>query len=464
MDSSKPSADMMNLTIRTVKGEGNVPLFTKIRVGKQVLWVNLLMKVDIIKWNEVVKSAVKTKNYLEKAGYYKKIVDIEFAIQELKVHNTLSKHAIEEAVRNIVLVDIRERIAKGRELARTVDKYRNNNVKSFLIRYVDDINNGVVRSSNGEKYTPNSIKNWNQFKRVFLAFYDRMPFEWEDINQVITDSFINYLEDECGYMKATNERYISLFRTIVRVAENKGIHTNYAAKSSFHIPPVREQDKAKEIYLTKEELLALYDMSLDGLEEKVRDVFLIGCYTAQRFSDYSRIDESCIGTTPKGTRVIKLEQVKTKTKVVIPILDNNLEALLKKYDYNVPSLNDVVFNRYIKEICHRLSETMPSLAIKQRTILNKKELIRQQEARKEGKELFEYDDQGFPVKPKWELVSSHTARRTAVTNMFLSGKYSTGQMMHVSGHKKEKTFYNYIKLSLDEFADSVASVSGDGLF
>ena len=39
----------------------------------------------------------------------------------------------------------------------------------------------------------------------------------------------------------------------------------------------------------KEELEALYDMELTGLEEKVRDVFLIGCYTAQRFSDYSRI-------------------------------------------------------------------------------------------------------------------------------------------------------------------------------
>ena len=37
-------------------------------------------------------------------------------------------------------------------------------------------------------------------------------------------------------------------------------------------------------------------------------------------------------------------------------------------------------------------------------------------------------------------------------------------MMYVSGHKKEKTFYNYIKLSLDEYADNVASASDDQLF
>ena len=37
-------------------------------------------------------------------------------------------------------------------------------------------------------------------------------------------------------------------------------------------------------------------------------------------------------------------------------------------------------------------------------------------------------------------------------------------MMYVSGFKKEKTFYNYLKLSLDEYADNVASASDDQLF
>ena len=137
---------------------------------------------------------------------------------------------------------------------------------------------------------------------------------------------------------------------------------------------------------------------------------------------------------------------------------------MKKYNYNVPNLNDVVFNRYIKDICHRLSKTVPSLSKMERTILNKKEVAREQLAVKEGRHIFEYDRQGFPVKPRWELVASHTARRTAITNMFLSGKYTTLQMMHISGHKKEGTFYNYIKLSLDEIADNVASASTDELF
>ncbi len=85
-------------------------------------------------------------------------------------------------------------------------------------------------------------------------------------------------------------------------------------------------------------------------------------------------------------------------------------------------------------------------------------------AREEGKELYEYDEQGCPVKAKWELVASHTARRSCITNMYLSKKFSVQQMMSISGHKTESMFYKYVKLSLDEYADNVASVACDGLF
>lgn len=457
---------MLTLATRTTKSEGKAPLITKIRIGTQVVRFNLRLIVDITKWNEVsnAKTDIPLNNYLKKLGYYRKLQDIEYAIQELRRHHRLTRDSVEKAIQDVILTEIREQVAKGRALAKDIEKRSKNNIKTFLTEYVDGVANGLVRGSKGEKYSANSVRVWKQFRRIFIIFYDKRPFTWEDINQTVIDRFIAYLEDECGYMRSTNYRYISVFRTLVRIAEKKGLHNNYVAKALFHIPPVREQDKMKEIYLTKDELQALYEMKLEGLEDKVRDVFLIGCYTAQRFSDYSRIDEHCIATTTKGTRVINLVQVKTKVKVVVPILDSRLEALLKKYNYNVPNLNDVVFNRYIKEICQRLSQRMPSLARMERTKLTKVELAMQSKARKEGKEVFNYDEQGYPIKPRWQLVMSHTARRTAITNMFLSKKYTTGQMMHVSGHKKEKTFYDYVKLSLDEYADHIADASVDGLF
>ena len=97
-------------------------------------------------------------------------------------------------------------------------------------------------------------------------------------------------------------------------------------------------------------------------------------------------------------------------------------------------------------------------------MLTLKERRAEVEARKKGVELYEYDEQGFPIRPRWVLVASHTARRSCITNMYLSKKFSVQQMMSVSGHKTETMFYKYVKLSLDEYADSVASTAVDGLF
>ena len=57
-------------------------------------------------------------------------------------------------------------------------------------------------------------------------------------------------------------------------------------------------------------------MKLESFEELVRDVFLIGYYTAQRYSDYF-ITEDSIGVTSRGVRVIRMEQQKTQNLVVI---------------------------------------------------------------------------------------------------------------------------------------------------
>jgi len=83
--------------------------------------------------------------------------------------------------------------------------------------------------------------------------------------------------------------------------------------------------------------------------------------------------------------------------------------------------------------------------------------MKQKEAnKKEGKEP-ETDLNGNVILPRFKCVTSHTARRTGITNMYLSHKYNIVQMMHVSGHKPQKTFMDYIKLSSEEIADEIAA-------
>ena len=168
--------------------------------------------------------------------------------------------------------------------------------------------------------------------------------------------------------------------------------------------------------------------------------------------------------TESGTPVIRLVQHKTKSPVIIPILDDNLIVLLKKYDYNVPKIWDVSINRNIKNTLSRLSLTVPSLAKKERTLLTLPERRLEEDARKKGFEPFEYNREGYPVKARWEMVSLHTARRTFITNVYLSRKFSVEFMMKLSGHKKYDTFKKYVRLSPDEYADDIAKSADYCLF
>ena len=454
---------MNKVQIRSKKKEGKSPLYMRIKVGDEAIWVNLLLQVDVEKWNAASGSEKKICNLLDKLDYTKKILDIEFAIKDRRRKHKLTKESVAEIVDSIVLADRRAELEKQEELKERYVERSLHSFKKVLVDYVDSAATGTRRHSYGTSFSHFSANILRQFKRVMCDFLDTHPFEWDDINQPLVDSVIDYME-ELGYSKSTIQRYIHAFHALVVYAENLGWHNNTRAKAFIKYAPARDDEMKNRIYLSKEEIQALFDMPLEGFDDTVRDVFLIGCYTGLRYSDLCRITESCIGETENGTPVIRITQKKTKSPVIIPILDDNLVVLLKKYDYNVPKIWDVSLNRNIKNTLARLSITVPSLAKKERTILTLPEKRQEAEAKKKGLSLFEYDAQGYPIKERWEMVSLHTARRTFITNVYLSGKFSVEFMMKLSGHTKYDTFKRYVRLSLDEYADDIAKTADNCLF
>ena len=451
---------MISLTIRSKQEEGDAMLHTRIKIDGKAKWINLQLPVNIKKWNEVSTSLKKQTNYLDKLGHGKKIADIEFAIKGLRQRNCLTDEAIKEAIQNIVLVEKRERIKKSDELKRYISDKQNKSVKTWVKDYIVKIVSGEARTYEGERYADNTIKIWKQFLRIFLDFCKTTnDFCWEEINQSLVNKYMAFLEKE-GYSKSVADRYINCFKTLIIIAEREDIHTNHKARGMFRHSTVKEHEKTTAIYLTKEELEELYNMELVGLEEEVRDAFLVACYTGQRYSDFSQLNPTCFDTTFDGKKVIRLVQTKTKTPVVIPILDNKLKTILEKYNYKIPEITDQVMNRYIKHIGEKLSHTVKSLGQDVKTILTKQERIAEENKTK----TFRYDEEGNAIKYKWELIATHTGRRTCATNMYLSKKYDTREMMLVTGHKKYENFIKYIKLSLDEEAHKLAIASDGEMF
>ena len=187
------------------------------------------------------------------------------------------------------------------------------------------------------------------------------------------------------------------------------------------------------------------------MEDKVRDSFLVGVYTCQRVSDFTKIMAEDFRTTRRDTKVVDVRQTKTRTKVTIPVLNDNLLLIAKKYNYDLPKLSPAVLNRTIKEILKRLSASVPSLAEKEVTVLS----AREKKMEAEGKVIYERNRRGEALKPRYDLVSTHTARRSGITNLYLSGRFDNYQMRSISGHKDEGIFLSYIKLSGDDVADLI---------
>lgn len=462
----------MNINIRTKKTEGKAYLYTAIRCGTEIKHINLLLQVDIKKWIECKKTERRKANYLDSLNYTHKIQEIEKGLKVLKKYHKCTKEEIDKLVENIVLHDVREEMIKREETKSKLESEKRKRFKEYVKNYIEEMRCGQRRTVKNKLYEKNTILHWKQVIDKVLDFHKKYSFSWDDINQQLISRFIKYLEDD-DLNKTTIQKLMKNFKKLIKDAESEGIHENYRAINLNYTIEVRDCDKSTEVYLTTEELQGLYDMKLTGTDEQVRDVFLIGCFLGQRVSDYGRIEPEWFGTTRNGVKVIRLQQKKTGHKVCVPIVGNQLETLLKKYDYCVPKISDQEIDRSIKESCERLSVSIPSLAVKEKTILKKHEKHALYTNKDGGRQLFEINEKGECIKPKWAMVASHTARRTCITNMYLakktdgSSKYTLAERMSVSGHKTESQYINYIKCSLDEVAEMVAAANGtdeDNLF
>lgn len=460
---------MSKFFIRGNKTSGTANLY--FRVVKRKPPINILLnsfiEVDVVAWNRAQASADATAKYYAKEPgktiFYKK-QEIETAIENLINQGIYDAESMRYAIEEIRFKSEREKERMKAEEERRkkseAEALRRKNIWRYLDEFVDGMKAGT-RLNGNDRYSLQTCKAWGSFRKLYEKFDPEHRYSWDEIDRNFVVRFMAFLEDSEFMLKSIN-KHLTTLRALVGYAYKDGLHENDRALLFFSKKKVEDSDKAAEIYLTESELQALYEMPLTGLKEQVRDVFLVGCFTCQRVSDYTAITEDCFMTTPKGTPIIRLIQQKTHTEVKIPIMNDYLRAICEKYKYKLPSIIDVIINRYIKGILKDLSQTVPSLGKKVKTRLTMK-----QRAKVETGELeVEYDANGNVILPRYACVTTHTARRSGITNMYLTHRYTMLQMMHVSGHKTEKTFRDYIKLSSDEIADEIDAIasSSDSLF
>lgn len=316
-------------------------------------------------------------------------------------------------------------------------------------KLVDRFISGEIKHKGKEK-SPNTIKTYrttlNHLKEFEQAKKYKIDYNTLDLGFLY--KFITYLRDD-----KEREKVITTAQGLkkkIQVTE-RGLSQNAIAKdvqiiktfmkkavtlresnNTWHehedFTAVREE--TEDVYLKESEILELfrYDLSDNERLQGVRDLFVFGCFTGLRFSDYSAIKPENI-VQEDGEYFIKIKTQKTKEWVYIPTNPVILE-IFDRYKNNpnkLPhSLSNQKFNKNIKNIC--------ALAgfIETGRIISQPELM------------------------LYECISSHTARRSFVTNTYLQG-FPSYELMKITGHRSEKSFMRYLKISRLESAKKLSA-------
>ncbi len=246
------------------------------------------------------------------------------------------------------------------------------------------------------------------------------------------DVFINWAYTSKNYRSNT----IPASFSVLKVWLNEAAHQDLIKDDTYKSYQSKSTD-VDNIYLTEDEISRLYALDIPTLIskgvidaksriEETRDLFIIGCWTGLRQSDLNHLDNALFNVEAETITIVT---EKTSEKVTIPM------------------------HTYIKELYAKYDGKFPQMCYKSRFIEHLKELGRLAEI---NDEVIVKENRGGKVTStkhkKYELIKSHTARRSFATNLYLKGA-PTISIMKLTGHTTEANFMKYIKVTREENAE-----------
>jgi integrase len=278
----------------------------------------------------------------------------------------------------------------------------------------------LARSHRSERYK----KMYQNTMNHVLRFCEINKLDSPLTNEVgieFCEDFVFYLKSDCRHMQNTVKGHIERLHAILQKAALHG----YPVNNTFREVTIQEEEIGA-VYLSMTEITRIYYFeNLTRSQKEIRDLFVIGCLTGLRYSDYSHLTQN---NFIENNSQIRIKTRKTGAVVQLPS-HKFVREILEKYAYRIPKPRGIqYFNLAIKQICKMvgLVDTIPY----ERTIGT--EIVRK---------TFE----------KWEMISSHTARRSFATNMFLMG-VPPYRIMLITGHRSEKSFFKYVRITREENA------------
>ncbi len=271
----------------------------------------------------------------------------------------------------------------------------------------------------------------------------RKNLKFSDLNEKTLTAFVVYLRDEkklntprkpkgerekydqedvTGLKNTTIFKKLGYLRWFLNWATEKGYNEQLAFRT-FH--PTLKTTQAKVIYLTEEELKRILALDLSSVKklEPIRDIFIFCCFSGLRFSDAQALCWSDVKADH-----LEVTTIKTADSVQIEINDVT-RKLLDKYK-GIPMKANRVLPQYTNQAMNRELKTLCKMAGIDEPI----RITTYKGSTREDK-----------VFPKWELVGSHTGRKTFIVQA-LSRGIPPNIVMKWTGHSDYKAMKPYIDI------------------
>lgn len=283
----------------------------------------------------------------------------------------------------------------------------------------------------GEKnqWTPSTYQKFRTLRHHLKSFDPELSFD--GLTETKLQDLIAYYYKK-GHRNTTIARQIAYIKWMLRWASQKGYY--HGCLHNTFKPKLKgiSVDSKEIIYLSQEELKQLQDFQFQPMQdalERVRDVFLFQCFTGLRYSDVAKLRRSDI---KRGV----LHVVTKKTADGLRIeLNKHSQAILEKYqdfefpgDKALPVISNVKMNVHLKMLGQVVGLDEPTRIV-----------------------YFKGNKRYEEVYPKWNLLTTHVARRTFVVTALQLG-IPVEVIMRWTGHSNFEAMKPYAKI-VDELKE-----------
>ncbi len=355
--------------------------------------------VPVAKWDQEAQKVKPLKDFTDENKRLRETVNF-FLDKYDELFPKGIKLSTEEVHRKALEMTEAFRVFTGRKKAERIKEIN-------LYNYFDFFNE---RYKN--KISKAHLDHYNGLRNHMQEFEAKESFrvDFDTIGKDFYIKFTDYLKAK-GFKPNTIGSHIKRIKRLMNEANQDNLTTNKDhQKRDFKVL----KEDADTIFLNEAEIKMLYEMEIEfpGYR-RIRDIFVLNCYTGLRHSDWHKVTKEKI----ENGKLYVLTQ-KTKEPVIIPVKPLVKEILEKYESIYIPSnqkTNDSL--RWIGEKAHE-------------------------------KEL------GNGNKKKWLEIRTHTARRSFATNAYLAG-IPMRDIMQITGHRTTDSFLKYIRVTKLETAEKL---------